>query len=118
MIQSNNTNITRKRRCVYRHPSVRNLRRTNLGRVSYISPQQEVNNQISGSIGISVNSKSTGFALQFPFSSDLINITTPTASFTCPVRIDSNNINLLEVRNSPTIKIVGTLAIFIWKRPT
>jgi len=95
MIQSNNTNITQRQRFCYRNLSVRNLRRTNLGRVSYVSPQQEVNNQISGSIGISVDSKPTGFTFQFPFSSDLINMTTPTASFGSMVRIGSNNINLL-----------------------
>jgi len=95
-----NHKITQKQGSVYGDLSVGNLKRTNLGRVSCISPQQEVINQISGSIEISVDSKPTGFTFQFSLSSDLINMTTPTASFRCSVRINSNNINLLLDSNN------------------
>lgn len=108
MLQTLNYKITRKQRCVYRHPSIGNLGRTNLARVS-IPLQKEVLNQIDGSVSVPIAFKSTGFAFEQSFSSDLVNMSTFTALFGSMIRIDGNNINLLL--NSNDIQGISEFSI-------
>src|SRR3989304_1318711 len=100
MIQSNNTNITRKRRSCYRDLSVRNLRRTNLGRVSF-SPQQEIADIFRG-ISISVDFKPTGLAFVQPIiaSFDFIQNSASATDLRSMIWVNSNNVNLLLNSNN------------------
>jgi len=96
-----NQDITRKQGCVYRHSSVRNLRRTNLGRVSCVSPKQEIADIFRG-ISVSVDFKPTGLAFIQPIIASFNFIQNPTSAteFRSMIGINSNNINKLLSSNN------------------
>ncbi len=100
MLQTLNHNITRKQRSVYRDPSAGNLRRTNLGRVSF-SLQQEITDILRG-IPISIDFKSTGLAFVQPIiaSFNFIQNSTSATELRSMIWVNCNNINELLSSNN------------------
>lgn len=95
MIQSNNTNTTRKQGSCYRDSSLGKLSRTNLGRVSF-SLQKEITDILRG-ISISIDFKPTGLAFVQPIITtfNFIQNSASATELRSMIWVNSNNINLL-----------------------
>ena len=93
--------ITRRQGSVYKDPSIGNLGRTNLGRVSF-PLQQEVFADVHTSISISIHNKPTGLTLIQPivFTFNFIQSSTSTTKLRSMIRINSNNVNSLLSRDN------------------
>src|SRR3990172_1174591 len=96
MLQTLNTNITRKQGSVYRDLSLGNLGRTNLARVSCVPLQKGIADIFRG-VSISIDFKPTGLTLIQTIVSSLDFIYSPASAteLRSMIRVNSNNINLL-----------------------